>query len=168
MAFGRRRMSPIRSIKHVVDASGGITSTKANIPFVIAVDVPNVSSTPTEVAIGSTINAFYISYYTIGSTGAPLSGPIDWYVVKRRDGQSTGFFPDPGNTGSSGVRNQIIHEEKGLPGSGDGTPMVFKGVIKIPPIYRRNRQGDVWDLVQIASATDTPNFCVKFIYKEFR
>ncbi len=162
-------MRPVNRIKHVVDLSGGLSSTSAAPSFAATVDAPSAVFNPSEVNLGSTINAFFLSYFVIGDTGAPVSGPVDWYIAKARAGQNTvADFPDPGETGVSNVRNQIIHEEKGLPGSGDGTPMVFKGVIAIPKGMRRFRSGDVLFIKQKANSTDTPNFCAKFIYNEFR
>ncbi len=155
------------SIKHIFDASGGLTATaSANN---VAVAVPNVDPTtfvPGNVRVGSIINGIFFSVFVIGSTGAPLSGSVDWYLGKFHEGQS-GSTPDPGATGVSKVRNQIIHEEKGVPGSGDGTPMVFKGVIAIPRGMRRMREGDFWQLRIKMATGDTGTFCVKAIYKSW-
>ncbi len=167
MPFRRRGSlgNQIHSVKHIVDASGGSTSTQSVTEFAKTVNVPSASFDPIEIELGENINGFFISVFVIGSTGAPLSGPIDWYIIKTRTGQTV--VPDPATTGISGLRSQIIHEEKGLSGSGDGTPMVFKGVIVIPKGMRRMRQGDSWKFVLISSSTDTNNFCFKAIYKSF-
>ncbi len=108
----------------------------------------------------------FISVFVIGATGAPLNGPIDWYIAKEHAGQTN--LPTPGQTGTSTVRNQIIHEEKGLAGSGDGTAMAFKGVVVIPRGMRRFREGDSWRLIlRSEDATNDASFCVKAIYKSF-
>ncbi len=167
----RRAMAlrPVVSTKHVVDNLGGLSSTANNINFATTVTSRSAGAfNPSEVVLGSSVKWFYVSVFIIGSTGAPLSGPIDWYIAKARDGQITTSFPDPGQTGNDDKRNQIIHEEKGLSGSGDGTPMVFKGVIKIPRGMQRARNGDIWTMRMIASGSDAPNFCVKIIYKEYQ
>ncbi len=157
----------IHSFKHVIDTSGGLTSTKSIVSLALGVEVKTVDS-PNQVLVGETINGIYLSIFIIGSTGAPLEGPLDWYIAKARAGQNQNTsFPDPGNTGISDVRNQIIHEEKGLSGSGDGTPMVFKGVIAIPKGMRRMREGDEIIVQLKATGADAPNFCVKAIYKSF-
>ncbi len=124
--------------------------------------------TPSEVMVGAKINGFFISYFLIGGTGAPVGGSQNWYIAQRHSEQSNASFPDPGETGTSLLRNQIIHEEKGLVGSGDGTAMAFKGVIVVPRGMRRMREGDDWLLVAKNNSTDSVNFCLKSIYKSFR
>ncbi len=171
MVFRRRmsRLQPINRTKHVVDFQGGLTSVAGVAPVATVVDTPTDPFKPGDIVLGSTVNAFFISYFIIGDTGAPLSGPLDWYLAIARAGQDPNTdFPDPGLTGVSNVRNQIIHEEKGLSGSGDGTPMVFKGVIVVPKIYRRSRSGDQWFIKSKSNSTDTPTFCQKIIFNEFK
>ncbi len=168
MVFRTRRMAPIQSIKHVVDQSGGLTDVASIITVASGVNVRSDPFSPEEVTIGETINGIFLSFFIIGASGAPLSGPIDWFIAKLRNGQSpTVDFPVPGATGASMVRNQIFHEEKGLSGSGDGTPMVFKGVIAIPKNMRRMREGDQIFIKAKSNTGDTNNFCVKVIYKSF-
>ncbi len=165
--FRRSSMQPVNSIKHIIDTSGGLTS--ANSVNEIAKGVPAqdpVNFAPNEVIFGSKINAFFLSIFVIGDSSAALSGPIDWYLIKKEAGQTSVLTP--GNTGTSNFRNQIIHEEKGISGSGDGTPMVFKGVIVIPRGMRRMREGSLWQIVLKCNGADTCNFCIKAIYKSFR
>ena len=165
---GSRMGTQIHSIKHVVDTSGGLTSTPSINVIATGVTTRNATFDPTEVEVGETVNGFFISIYIIGSTGSGLTGPLDWYIAKSRSGQVIAtVFPDPGNTGVSSVRNQIFHEEKGLAGSEDGTPMVFKGVIVVPKGMRRMRDNDAFFISLKANGADIPNFCVKAIYKSF-
>ncbi len=165
----RRSLSPINRTKHVVDSSGASTSVSS--VSVVARGVERRSAAPfdpVECILGSSVNAFFVSFFVIGSTGAPLSGPIDWYFAKARVGQDPNTdFPDPGQTGPSEIRNQIYHEEKGLSGSGDGTPMVFKAVIAVPKGQRRIRASDQFFFKLKANGSDTNNFCIKVIYNEF-
>ncbi len=168
--FQRRALSPINSIKHVVDAEGTLTENGAAsiVPLVVA--VPNVDSstfTPGDVRVGGKVNGIFLSIFVIGASGAQIGASVNWYIIKTHDQQTS--IPLPGNTGVSELRNQIFHEEKGLAGSGDGTPMAFKGVIAIPRGMRRMRQGDQ---IQVslsinALATSDANFCVKAIYKSY-
>ncbi len=136
----------------------------------VAVAVPNVDPAvfkPGDVRVGAKVNALFISIFILGATGAGQGpGSINWYISKLHDGQ-TG--PTPGQTGTSKIRNQIFHEEKGLAGSQDGTPMAFKGVIVVPRGMRRMREGDVIQisLAQSASSTADNNFCLKAIFKSF-
>ncbi len=169
MARFRRGLMPVNKIKHVVDnfgnLSGGVVSV---IPQVTTVVADSAVFNPAEVKLARTINAFFVSIFVIGSTGAPLNGSIDWYIAKVRSGQTFGSFPDPGQTGISDVRNQIFHEEKGLAGSGDGTAMAFKGVIVVPRGMRRMREGDVFLLkLKSGDVTSDATFCTKFIFNSF-
>ncbi len=153
--------------KHIIDSegalAGGVTSATP-----IAQTVPNLDPTtfkPGDVRIGAKIHGFFFSVFVIGATGAPLTASIDWYVWKAHEGQTA---PTPTTTGTSKVRNQIIHEEKGLAGSGDGTPMAFKGVIVVPKSMRRMREGDRWEIrLRSGDATNNATFCIKVIFKSF-
>ncbi len=158
---------PVNSIKHILDSEGALSGgTQSN--NVIAVAVPNVDTAvfkPGDIRVGGTINGFFLSVFIIGSTGAPLVGSINWYIMKLHSQQ---VAPIVATTGTSELRNQIIHEEKGLAGSGDGTPMVFKGVVAIPKGMRRMREGDSWVVaVRSLDATNDATFCVKAIYKSY-
>ncbi len=160
---------PVNKIKHIVDNQGGLSGGVVSvIPQVATVVQDSPVFDPAEVKLARTINAFFVSVFVIGATGAPLNGSIDWYLAKVRSGQTFGSFPDPGATGTSDVRNQIIHEEKGLAGSGDGTAMAFKGVIVVPRGMRRMREGDTW-LFKLRSTdmTSDAQFCTKFIFNSF-
>ncbi len=165
----RRSLSPINSIKHVVDTfgdlAGGVISSTP-----ICTAVPNADPSlfvPGDVRVGATVNGFFISLFIIGATGSPQNGPLDWYIIKQHEGQGASL-PAPGQTGVSKIRNQIFHEEKGLSGSGDGTAMAFKGVIAVPKSMRRMREGDRF-LIQIRSedSTQDAQFCLKAIYKSY-
>ncbi len=168
MAFGRRNSlgTIVNSRKHVVDVEGAWTDAVSASVILVAVNRFGASISPTEVEVGNKVNGIFLSIYAIGSSGAPISGPIDWHVFLERAGQASAA-PTPGNVGISEIRNQVIHEEKGLSGSGDGTPMVFKGVIAIPKGFRRIRDGDQWSIRAQVNTGDTVNFCIKCIYKSF-
>ncbi len=169
MAFGRRRGGSVsvHSVKHVLDSGGGLTDVTSSVPISQVVNARAAVFDPVEVVLGETIKYIFLIINIIGATGAGVTGPVDWYIAKQRSGQSVGVFPDPGNTGQSNLRNQIFHEEKGVPGSADGTPHVFKGVIKVPPIYQRQRDSDQFVIRLKMSTGDTGVFCVKAIYKSW-
>ncbi len=160
-------MARIHSVKHVLDAEGVVTEAGSVVTIAASAPVRADPFVPGDVLIGSSVNNIFLSIYMIGASGQPFDGTTNWYINKRRQGQ-TANFPLAGATGASKVRNQIFHEEKGVPGSGDGTPMVFRGVIRVPKIYRRMREGDGIDirLATTVAASDA-TFCVKAIYKEF-
>ncbi len=167
--FQSRALHPVNSIKHVLDTEGTLDAAGAvsNIPIVVA--VPNVDTTtfkPGDVRVGAKVNGIFFSIFVIGQTGTTPVGSINWFIIKLHDGQSA---PVPGNTGISKMRNQIFHEEKGLAASGDGTPMVFKGVIAIPRGMRRMREGDTIQvsLRQNPLVGGDATFCLKAIYKSY-
>ncbi len=131
----RSSRSPINSVKHVVDTEGALLIGGSDVPIAVAVDTPTTPFKPGDIVLGSNVSSFYLSIFFIGSTGAPVVGSVGWYIAKIRGGQTVADLPNPSNTGTSQLRNQIFHEEKGLVGSGDGTAMAFKGVIRVPRIY---------------------------------
>ncbi len=169
MVFRRGAKSPINSIKHVIDTGGDLSELGTTSVNTIAVAVPNVDSAvfkPGDIRVGATINGFFLSVFVIGATGAGIGAPINWFLMKLHDQQTS---LNPGATGVTSRRNQVIHEEKGLAGSADGTAMAFKGVVVVPKGMRRMREGDSWvlSLALSANATSDANFCVKAIYKSF-
>ncbi len=122
---------------------------------------------PGDVRVGASVNGFFITIFIIGSTGAPVAGSQNWILWKLHEGQA-GVAPNAGNTGTSKVRNQIIHQEKGLVGSGDGTAMAFKGVIVVPKGMRRMREGDEWAIrMNNNDASNDTNFCVRAIFNSY-
>ncbi len=170
MAFGRRRsLQPLNSTKHVIDSEGGLTSTPSTNVIAEGVTVLNAVLNPVQCVTGSVVNGVYVSLFVIGDTGAPVGGSITWYICKARSGQDfTNDFPLPVAVGTSDVRNQIFHQEKGLAGSGDGTAMVFKGVIAIPKSMRRMREGDRIAIRIMLNSADSAQFCLQSIYKSWQ
>ncbi len=160
--FGR---SSINTIKHIVDSEGALTGGAKSVTTIVnSVAQRPDPFVPGNVAFGSKVNAFFLSIFVLGATGSTPVGSINWYIIKLHAGQTA---PLPGATGSSEVRNQIFHEEKGLTASGDGTPMVFKGVIVVPRGMRRVREGDSFQIqLQSQDPTVDAQFCIKAIYKE--
>ncbi len=168
MAFGRRRsLVPVNSTKKVVDTEGSLVDATDSVSVFMVGENQPVTPGVAIVPNGARINGIYVSVFLLGDTGAGAVGSLNWYIACRRSAQSAVTdFPSPGATGDSDVRNQIIHEEKGLAGSLDGTPMVFKGVIAIPRQYRRVRAGDNW-FIKIKGLTGY-QFCFKTIYKYYQ
>ncbi len=171
MPFRRSRLgTQIHSVKHIIDSSGvltgGATSVNALSKVVNACTEP---FDPFECVVGENVNGIFLSVFIIGATGAPLNGQIDWYIAKARANQNiVGDFPNPQATGISPMRSQILHEEKGLAGSGDGTPMAFKGVVVIPRGMRRQRDGDQFFIkIRSEDSTSDAQFCIKAIFKSF-
>ncbi len=160
------RFHPVNSFKHVVDSSGALVAGTVSVtPIMSAGDSRNTGN-PAVVAIGSKVSSLFLSIFVLGTTGGD-SGLVDWYIWKNPRAQvSLGNTPTPGNTGISTNRNFIIHEEKGLAATQDGTPMVFKGVIKIPRHMQRVAEQDTINVQLVSDFAGT--FCVKAIYKDYQ
>ncbi len=162
----RSSRRPVNSLKHVVDISGALVSGTVSVSPILTATTARDPANPVTVAVGSKVTSMYVSVFVLGSAGSD-SGLVDWYLWRNARGQTvSGNTPDPGNTGISDVRNFIIHEEKGLAATQDGTPMVFKGVIKIPRHMQRVALNDQW---QIRLLSDfAADFCIKVIYKDYQ
>ncbi len=167
MPFHRGRMAPIQSNKNIVDSTGGLSVVADSVNVFVNVHAQGVPTNNTDsVPSGAKITSLFISLFIIGSTGSVVPLALDWYLGKARAGQVIATdFPSPGATGLSPVRNQIFHEEKGLSGTQDGTPMAFKGVIRVPRGAQRCREGDLW-FIKIRGVDDY-TFCLKVLYKYF-
>ncbi len=147
---------------------GTLTNTASVVPVVASVVTRPDPWDPSKVQFGRKINAFFLSVFLIGVGGQGLTGSLNWYIAKLHGGQDSGDLPEADAVGVSPLRNQIIHQEKGLAGSADGTPMAFKGVIVIPRGIRRMREGDQWVIVlKNTDATNTASFCIRSIFKSF-
>ncbi len=160
---------PINSVKRIIDTTSVLTGgLPVQTTFANAVASRSDPFQPADLVIGETFNGIFVSVFVIGSSGTVPPSAIDWFIIKIHSGQA-GSIPNGGQTGTSELRNQIIHEEKGLSGSGDGTPMAFKGVIVIPKGMRRMREGDEWRLVvqSLSQGAVDLNVCVKVIYKSY-
>ncbi len=166
MPFRGRSLHPVKSTKKVVDTEGSLADASDSVSVFMVGEGSVPTAGVANVPNGARINGIFVSVFLLGDSGSGAVGSLNWYIACRRQAQSAVTdFPSPGATGDSPVRNQIIHEEKGLAGSLDGTPMVFKGVIAIPRQYRRVREGDNWFL-KVKGLTGY-QFCFKTVYKYY-
>jgi len=166
-----RRMSlrPVNSTKNIVDVSGVLAiGSTTSVNLVDAVQSLSDPPQPSQVQKASTVSSIYLSVFVLGNSGS-ASGLVDWYVWKDAGGsnQASPDTPTAGNTNASNLKRFIFHEEKGLAATQDGTPMVFKGVIRIPPRFRRMGQNDIIQLRLLSPVADM-QFCVKAIYKWYQ
>ncbi len=167
---GSRLGTQVHSVKHVLDTNGVLAAgAKTIVPLSKVVNARTEPFDPVELVVGENVNGIYLTVYALGASGAGQDGSINWYFAKARTGQdTTADFPTAGLTGTSEIRSQILHQEKGIAGSADGTPMVFKGVIVIPRGMRRQRAGDQYFVSLFnTDATNNVNFCLQAIYKSF-
>ncbi len=174
---GRRGLGNVISgTKNVFDTSNIIVAS-TNTTVAIPVDTLDDAALadPNGVRKNCKIYSIYMSIFAISEGGevateVPL---FDWYIMKDpgKNMQTAGFvangMPTPGATGTHQNKRYILHEEKGLTGGGDislaGMPMVFKGVIKIPPGMRTFRFND--RMLVNCRGNFATKFCSKFIYK---
>ncbi len=171
MSMGfRSNKRPIMSVKKVIDASGALVSgAVSDVPVLdVTTGAAWVDSANTSIPIGATVSSIYLSIFVFldGAIGA-TSPVIDWFFAKNPANNLT--LPLPGATGGNENRRWVMHEEKGLAPSIDdgGTPMVFKGVLKIP--RGRQRMGvDDELIIRILSAGHPGFFCLKCIYKFYQ
>ncbi len=176
-SFRRRgKGGQINSVKNVFDSSNVLVASTNTIIAQLADAVDSAAlADPNGVEKGCKIYSTYLSVFVFSEGGelateVPL---VDWYIIKDPGAtlQTIGFtangFPTPGATGTHKNKRFIMHEEKGLAGGGDaslaGVPMVFKGVIKIPPGFQTMRAEDRITLnIRANFAAKT---CVKAIYR---
>ncbi len=161
MARRGSRLVVINSYKNVIDTIGGLVgAVVSNTDVAIAVQPGSLVTTGNQVPIGGKITSIYYSIYA-KMTDVDVIGLMDMYWWKNQAGQLTA--PVPGNTGISEGKRYIFHEEKGLSGDDGSTPMVVKGVIKIPSRYQRFGNGDELQF-RIVSG-NSGFFCAKHIYR---
>jgi len=159
---------PINSNKEIVDAVtflivGGVTT---DIDILTTVDdyIGNAGTVP----IGSSVNGFYLETSTqINDT---ILGRLDWYLVKRDNGNSVGNYPLPGATGGHPRRKFIFHESKGLQQGAStatlgGQTNRMREFIKVPKKFKRCAEADVWT-IRVGASVDY-SFCLKCIYKRY-
>ncbi len=160
-------MQPINSFKHVIDANGVTDGINESVIPILTEGIDRVPATPTVVPLGAKVSSFFIIIFILGSTGG-ISGLADWLIWKNPRLQVIAANrPRPGNVGISPVRNFVFHEEKGIAPTSDGTPMVFKGVIRIPRHMQRIAENDQFEIRIFTPAGVTTQFCVKVIYKDY-
>ncbi len=177
MARFRSSLRPIKSIKHVVETSAILAASTNTIGLNLLTGVDAYTLADVDgVPAGSRVNSVFVSVFVIAEGGevaaeVPL---VDWYFLGDKGGaMGSGFTsttqPTPGATGSHLNKSMILHTEKGLAGGGDaslaGVPMIFKGVIKIPPKFRRIQNNDLWKINMRANFNS--KFCIQCIYKHY-
>ncbi len=158
-------LRPVQTYKNVIDTSGAITAASVSTTDVaIAVETNGLDQKSNEVPIGGRISAMFVTLYVFSDTTESGNPLVDVYWWKNPANALTA--PTPGNTGASNYKRFIFHEEKGLAGNRTtGSPMIFKGVLKIPRQLQRFSLGDK---VQVLVLSPTAGrFCLKTIYRVY-
>ncbi len=166
--FRSQGMRPINRIKHVVDASGTMTSpAQTSIDLIKAVDAPVLANT-SEVITGSKVNAIYLRV-EVGSNEQILGLVPNMYMIIFKNPGGNLTDPAPANVGGNDNKRYVIHQEMVMFENvqGGNTKTLFNGVIVIPKGYRRFGPNDLLSIVMVATQLNTV-FCIQCHYKEFR
>lgn len=160
------RLKPVHSIKHVVDKQGTVTAGTPAVEVIQdTVDAPVLAQTD-ECETGSVVNSFYLD---VEVNLTARSGLPNIYMIVMKD--PGGAQPQPGANavGAFDQKALIIHQEMVMmEQSASSNPRtLFKGVIRVPKIYRRMRPQDRI-LIIILGPGVTLQYCIQAIYKEYR
>ncbi len=171
MVFRRRsNLRPIHSIKHIVDAQGGVVAnTKELLTIATGVDAP-VLANVADVEVGSRINSFFVNIQVIGTAASGVLNQV-YAIFYKNPGGNVGSSSIPkGNvTGASDFKRQIFHTEMIMLGSSasDIPQTLFKGVLRVPKTFQNMRINDVLQ-IQLVAPGATFSYCIQIIYKEYR
>jgi len=165
-------LRPVKSYKHVVDASGTISDTNSTVDLIIALDNP-VLSNVNGVQTASTVSAIFLNVQV--GTRVPFGGtPRVYFIVFKNPGANL-IVPDPTATGANDNKKFVIHQEmmmvNNFPVGGASIfpRTMFKGVIRIPRSYKRQGVNDRLQLIlKTPDVTGLADWCIQCIYKEFR
>lgn len=174
------RMRPVNSLKHVIDANGLVSAAVQSVVDIVLADAnPDPEISPTKVTVGSVVNSIFLRVEVVGVDSA--GGVDNIYMAVIKNPSSEINIANLDKVGISNDRKWVIHQEmlmltkEGFGGTGAGAPRfprtLFNGVIKIPPKYRRF---GVKDKLQVliqhrnGEVTQTTEWCLQSIYKEFR
>jgi len=179
MPYRNRRggmgLRPVNSLKHIVDTNGSVSAGTQSITDVVnTVDNP-AAITSNQVNTGCKVNAIYLRVEVKGRVTAGGVDNIYMYVYKN-PGANLGN-PPADSVGTNDNRRYVIHQEMLMTSpfdSGTNTAFprtLFKGVILIPRGYRRMGVNDKLQVVlqhRAGEATQTTEFCLQCIYKEYQ
>ncbi len=171
MVFRRRfrnSLRPVNRIKHVVDSQFALTAgSGTSVNLITTLDTPTLADTD-GCETGSTVNGIFLSLEaTRTGTTSDVLANVYMYVGKIPGGNLT--LPEANVVGVNDNKKYIIHQEMVmLQRTNAGNPRtVFKGVIAIPRLYRRNDPNDQL-IVRIFTPGVAINACLQCHYKEFR
>ncbi len=159
-------LRPINRIKHVKDSQFALVAgTSGNTTIALAVDDPKLANT-SDVAIGCTINGFFIVCEVYATTAAALANV--YFMLSKNPGNNL-TLPSPNQVGSDDNKRFVIHQEMVmLQRQIDSNPRtLFKGVVVVPRGYRRMGPGDVFTITLLAPGINI-DACIQVHYKEFR
>ncbi len=156
----------INSRKHIVQqALASITG--VNISTNAAIEaIEGARSTPTEVAEGAEVKAFWLEMWCQNS--APAIGSFTFIVYKNPGGSNNPASADLAALHDWDNKKNILYTTQGLlPGNEEQILNIYKGWIKIPKGKQRFGLGDKLQYTFRNNTTDDLNFCGVIIYKEY-
>ncbi len=175
MVFFNRRMGnrlrPINSTKHIVDLQGGIPGNAAERRIIVkSVENPLLANV-TDVSPGSKVFSLFLNIQVISTAETSLNNTY-WYIFKNPGGNIPTSEQVPANAvGTADFKRQVFHQEMAmLSDPADSIPMtMFKGVLRIPKVFNTMRIGDEIGINFFSpGASNTQNYCVQSIFKEYR
>ncbi len=132
-----------RFFKKVINHAGASIAAGTLTPDLIAQGLDSVSpgqtsATDTTVPVGVKLSTIDVQY-TFGNLAAAVS-TIHWTLQIRRGGQTA--FVHPQLVGGDNQRNQVFKQL--LRSAGQNQNVVIHLRFKIPKMFRRVRDGDIW------------------------
>ncbi len=165
MGFRRGNLSPIKSIKHIIDVQGAVTAgVQDAITIAQAKDNP-VLANRDEVEKGCRINSIFLNVEVRGTSTTTLANAY-MFLFKNPAGNIPAV-PLGNAIGIADEKRQVFHQEmKMMSDVGDSIPVtLFKGVLKIPKVFHTMRANDLISLFVFSPSG--MQYCVQCIYKEY-
>ncbi len=166
--FRSGSLRPVNRIKHVIDRQSALTAGSGeNTVLVLSTDTPTLAVSNT-CETGSKVNGLFliVEATRVGTTSDILAN-VYMHIAKNPGGNLT--MPAANAVGISDNKKYVFHQEMVmLQGTNAGNPRtLFKGVIAVPKLYRRNGPNDEIVLNVFVPGVAI-NYCVQAHYKEFR
>ncbi len=168
--FRGGNLRPINRIKHVVDSQFATAiATIFDVSLISTVDAPVLANSD-ECETGSRVNGIYLDIEVISTSVTGVLGNA--YIMVFKNPGNNLAMPNPNGVGIVDNKKWIIHQEMVMLDSTAGSTAhiprtIFKGVIGIPKLYRRNGPDDQLS-VRMFTPGITANWCLQCHYKEYR
>ncbi len=159
-------LRPIDSMKNVVMATLGLTTTSQQVILALAVESP-ASTTQNEIQRGSIIKAVWLSIDFCGLAATGVLQRVSVFLAKNPGANLT--FPDAFSVGTSNEKKFVFKQwtQMTMRNQDGNPPYHWEGWVKIPKRYQRFGTDDT---LAIFAETDsvTGHFGVQCIYKWYR
>ncbi len=152
-----------------MDAQGGIVAgTQTVVNIVDALDAPVLANTD-EVETGSRVNALFLNVVVAATGTAALANVYMMLYKNPGNNIAVAQVPNANTVGSSDFKKQVFHQEMNMTEKNTTAipRTLFKGVIRIPKLYRRQAINDKI-IIALFSPGVNFDFCFECIYKEYR